>query len=122
MTFFNDELNIIVPNNSQWYVYSTPFQTTNTTMYPNIAHAPLHTMFNLQRNIRTSVDQMDFKEKFQALMINVYAPPVSEYYVSAIFENTLKLCRSVPIRKLLFKKDASLLKEIEPYIKEKTNG
>ncbi len=116
MLFYNDELNAVFPHNSQWYLYSTPFRSTNTIMTPSKANAPINRLFYLQKSFHFKLEEVTFKESFQVLMQSIYAPPLSDFYSLRMMDTTEKICRSYPVYKLYFNKDEPLFKKLTPYL------
>lgn len=118
MELFNDEVNVIIPSNSKWHVYSTPFQSAGTPFKPCMRYASLTTIFLLQKHIRTQIKPVSFREAFTSLISGIYAPPLSEYYSNCILNTVEMISKTLPIAKLYFNKYVSPFSHIVSFKKD----
>ena len=98
----SDEYNMIMPENGNYLVYSTPFTAPENLHLCTPGHAPVRKLFKLSQSAVNSIAEMPFKDKFLSLGQCIYSIAATPYLGENILKNMQKLCNKIPIQKLSF--------------------
>jgi hypothetical protein len=111
----SDELNFILPQNNTYMVYSTPFCPKNYELCSK-SSAPLKFLFSLEKGKRNEVIDLPLSEKFKSLVFSLYTIAINDRYCQLSFSNVIEICRHIPVQKLSFLKNKSVVATIQGLI------
>jgi hypothetical protein len=100
-TVLNEEFNILMPNNGNWSIYSTPFCNPFSFPERSKGDAPLKAIFFLNKCSTTRVESMPFRRKFVSIMESAYFFS-TERTGEAVLTATEMIISSVLVKKLHF--------------------
>jgi hypothetical protein len=111
----NDEFNIIMPENGNYYIYSTPFTAPENYHFGSKGRAPAHTLYALSKSLANSVANMTFREKYLSLGRNVFTIVATEAIGSMALRNMQDICSRVPLQRLFFINNKSIVRDINRF-------
>jgi hypothetical protein len=106
-TLLTDEISYLRKTGDHYSAYGTPFAGELARSGANIC-APLAALFLLEQGAENSVQELPQAEAIRQLMQNVLFFAEDPELVRMVFETVCDLAASVPVRKLVFRKDADV--------------
>lgn len=109
----NDDLVLLLPQDSGWQVHATPFWNPSQ-VHPTRQSAPLAGMYRLVQDKRVFLSKMSSAQALAELVSNVPIIPEDKFRSSELLIRGVKLLEAIPAYQLHFLPDNSFWNVINP--------
>jgi len=108
----NDDLVVLMPEQTGWKVYATPFWNPSQIV-PIDANGSLKAMYRLIQDQHVFLEPITPAQSIAELMANIPVIPGNPHWVSRAMERCYRIIHDVPIQKIHFRRDKTFWEMIE---------
>ncbi|MBD3321529.1 MAG: hypothetical protein GF350_10590 [Chitinivibrionales bacterium] len=102
---FNDEYNVVLPENGVYRVYATPFTNPETLKSCENGDSVVNNLYYIVKSRgRVVAEQMRFRDKYLSVLQSMYITATSQLQAELLMNNALALCTQCRIERLYFAK------------------
>jgi hypothetical protein len=111
----SDEFNMIMPENGNYYIHSTPFTAPENYSLGSNGRAPARAFYALSKSSANSIVDMTFREKYISLGKGIYTIAATQAIGAMVLRNMQDICARVPMQRLFFINNQSIVSDIKRF-------